>query len=439
MAQTEQQGRNLNLTEGASPRRDAESVDHMPPEDQSLSPPRMRPPGDLSFFYDLPYEQQREIEEAFTTKRREAIAERVNGRNGDKSKREIVLTNAADIVEEDVEWLWKPYVPRGFLTLLLGDEGASKTTSLARIVAQATCGELAEQDEPERVLIIGDEDSWEHQWVPKLRVAGANLRLIDFARTRDVDAQEGDPDDSIMLPDDVDTLGEKIEDFALVVIDPLESHQKGAKSAFDPQENRQLQAPLIRVAHRSGAAIVGTIHTNRDKGTSSRSRMGGSITKRQSARHVLLLGWSPDDPDEKSPKRVLIPDKSNLIGPDEKRAISLELDGESGVSWVTFGDEVEFTAKQIIEATNSAAGVETGRGGLSKTKLAEIVIEEAFAHDVTDGHTINERLTAHGVDKAARRARKNLGITVEQNHEGSGGPGALKGSRTTWDRDEPPL
>jgi hypothetical protein len=291
-----------------------------------------------------------------------------NGRNGGKPKRSIVLTNAADIVEEDVSWLWKPYVPRGFLILLMGDEGAGKTTFDSLVVARTTRGKLPGQTEPERVLIIGDEDSWAQQWKPQLRLAGANLALVDFARAK-YEGDEDDVDESIMLPDDADVLQEKIETvgFRSVVIDPLESHQKGARSAFDPLENRQLQSPLIRLAHRTGATIIGNVHTNRDKSSSGRGRMGGSFTKRQSARHVLVLGWSPDKPDEKSVHRVLAVDKSNLLGPKEKQAISLKLDGDGlGRGFMEVGDEVEFTVKQVLEATNQAAGVETRGGKVSK-------------------------------------------------------------------------
>jgi hypothetical protein len=364
--------------------------------------------------------------------------ERLNGKRA--PKRTILLTNAAEVTDENVSWFWKPYIPRAMLVALVGNEGAGKTTFECLVAGRATCGDLPDQTEPERVLIIGDEDSWSMQWKPQLRLAGADLTLIDFARAG-YEGDEDGMDDSITLPDDVGVLEEKIEGtYRLVIIDPLESHMKGAKSAFDPAENRRLQAPLVRLANRTGATIIGAVHTNRDKSTSSRARMGGSSTKRHSARHLLVLGWSPDEPDEKSSLRMLIPDKSNLIAPHEKVPIGLKLDGDGhGHGVMEVGEEAEFTVKQIFDATDRAAGVEKGTDGLSKTKLAEIVIEEAFAHDVTDGHTINKRLTARGVETAARRARKKLGIKVKQNHEGTGGPGALEGSRTTWYRDEIPL
>src|SRR5687767_4953631 len=80
-------------------------------------------------------------------------------------------------------WAWDQRVLLGYLNLLIGEEGVGKGNLVAWIAAQLTRGLLPGDllGQPSKVLIAGDEDSFDHIWVPRLKVAGADLTLIDYA------------------------------------------------------------------------------------------------------------------------------------------------------------------------------------------------------------------------------------------------------------------
>ncbi|HAG07012.1 MAG: Uncharacterized protein XD69_1288 [Clostridia bacterium 62_21] len=47
-----------------------------------------------------------------------------------------VLVRLADVKSKQVEWLWKPYLPAGKVTILEGDPGAGKTWVALAILKQ---------------------------------------------------------------------------------------------------------------------------------------------------------------------------------------------------------------------------------------------------------------------------------------------------------------
>ena len=68
----------------------------------------------------------------------------------------------------------------GYLNLLLGNEGIGKGTVLAWMIARWTRGELpgAFYGESINVGILGDEDSFDDVWTPRLHAAGAVLGCV---------------------------------------------------------------------------------------------------------------------------------------------------------------------------------------------------------------------------------------------------------------------
>ena len=44
------------------------------------------------------------------------------------------------VVLQQVQWLWEPYVPFGKLTIIQGDPGEGKTTLALRLAAACTTG-----------------------------------------------------------------------------------------------------------------------------------------------------------------------------------------------------------------------------------------------------------------------------------------------------------
>ena len=63
---------------------------------------------------------------------------------------ELKIISMDDVIAEDVEWLWYPYIPYGKLTIIHGDGGEGKTTQILRLAALLSKGEKLPCDDTER-------------------------------------------------------------------------------------------------------------------------------------------------------------------------------------------------------------------------------------------------------------------------------------------------
>ncbi len=105
-----------------------------------------------------------------------------------------------DIMERDVEWLWRDVIPLRKLTLIAGEPGVGKSLLTLDIAARvSTGGTFPAQQEPCRensVLLISSEDDADGTIKPRLRAAGAELDMIycvdgtRFNLDKDVDSLE---------------------------------------------------------------------------------------------------------------------------------------------------------------------------------------------------------------------------------------------------------
>jgi hypothetical protein len=99
------------------------------------------------------------------------------------------LLQADTIQEEEVQYLWEPYIPRKMATLLDGDPGVGKTGLACLIAASVTQGwTLPDQlGVPQRhgalpghVLMVAMEDHLAAVIIPRLKRRGADLSRITF-------------------------------------------------------------------------------------------------------------------------------------------------------------------------------------------------------------------------------------------------------------------
>jgi len=211
-----------------------------------------------------------------------------------------------------VVWAWRQRIPIGNISLLVGEEGVGKGVVLAWLIARLSRGELPGDlySEPANVLVVGDEDSFDDVWVPRLLAANADLE-----RVRDLP-----PSDVLGLLDvkrDVDHLRQIVREgeFRVVVFDALLDNLPDTTDEFKPRSVRAALRPLGRLARHEAFAALGSLHTNK-AGDSFRQKMSGSHAFNALARSGLLLAQHPDDED----RRVLARGKGNL----SKRPPALE-------------------------------------------------------------------------------------------------------------------
>lgn len=100
-----------------------------------------------------------------------------------------------DVTPEQVQWLWKPYIPLGKITVIQGDGGDGKTTTATAIAAAVSRGEplpgnsgsVAPADglHPAHVIIQNAEDGLADTIVPRLTQFGADIDRVHFIDEED--------------------------------------------------------------------------------------------------------------------------------------------------------------------------------------------------------------------------------------------------------------
>ena len=314
------------------------------------------------------------------------------------------IINLADVEPEDVDFFWKPYIPKGKLTILEGDPGLGKTFLALNLCAAATNGwPLPGQDgkpefvtEPSTVLFMTAEDGLADTIVPRLEKMGADRSKV-YCLTGWREAEEAE--EKAFTLRDIGALREALEQVkpALVVIDPLQGYL-GPVDMHRANETRPLLSGLGKLAEEYNCAVIAIRHLSKTGGGKAIYRGLGSIDFTAAARSILLVG-------EKSStgEKAMVHTKSSCAEKGVTQGFTItELDGFmwAGVSSCTAEDLLAIPEKDEKETETPA--------------LDEAV--EFFLGILGNGEKvpckeIREKWKEVGItDKTARRAREKLGI-----------------------------
>ena len=307
-------------------------------------------------------------------------------------KDSVKIIRMSDVELTPVEWLWKPYLPFGKLSVLQGNPGEGKTYFAMHLAAACTNGKLLpnmERMEPFNVIYQTAEDGLGDTVKPRLIEAGADL-------------------DRVLVIDDSEvqlTLSDEriekaiIENNArLVIIDPIQAYLGADVDMNRANEVRPIFMRLGQVAQRTGCAILLIGHLNKAAGMQSLQRGLGSIDIAAAVRSVMFIGKLKHDPT----MRILTHEKSSLAPPGASLAFSLG--DERGFRWV---GEYDITADEML------SGIEPQRK--TKTQQAKDLIctllaggKQALSED------IDKAALERGIPgRTVRDAKRELGDALK--------------------------
>ena len=307
-------------------------------------------------------------------------------------KDSVKIIRMSDVELTPVDWLWKPYLPFGKLSVLQGNPGEGKTYFAMHLAAACTNGKLLpnmERMEPFNVIYQTAEDGLGDTVKPRLIEAGADL-------------------DRVLVIDDSEvqlTLSDEriekaiIENNArLVIIDPIQAYLGADVDMNRANEVRPIFMRLGQVAQRTGCAILLIGHLNKATGMQSLQRGLGSIDIAAAVRSVMFICKLKHDPT----MRILTHEKSSLAPPGASLAFSLG--DEGGFRWV---GEYDITADEML------SGIEPRRE--TKTQQAKDLICALLAG--------GKQVLSEDIDKAAlergipgrtvRDAKRELGDALK--------------------------
>ncbi|WP_261555540.1 AAA family ATPase [Frankia tisae] len=269
--------------------------------------------------------------------------------------RQYTLIPASTIEAKSVAWMWtdagQGRLPAGSLSVAAGREGTGKSSFGLWLAAGITQGSLPgiHHGTPGGVIYLAAEDSWEHTLIPRLMVAKA-----DLGRVFRMDVIEGDDDLALSLPVDNELLEDAIasEGVRLVIIDPLLSYIGEGIDTHKSREVRKGLDPLVRIAQKTGAVILGIAHFNKGSGSDPASLITGSGAFKDVPRSVF--GFAKGSDESGNTRRVMSQVK-NSLGLAELPSLnydiaSVEVDGLDGTyARFTFTGESDVTVQDLID------------------------------------------------------------------------------------------
>ncbi|MEJ7577492.1 MAG: AAA family ATPase [Pyrinomonadaceae bacterium] len=243
----------------------------------------------------------------------------------------------ADVVPEDVSWLWYPYIAYKKLTIVEGEPSVGKSWATCAIATAVSTGlglpnELPSQ--PRNVLMMSAEDGLNDTLRPRLDSMNADVSRI-FAL-----------DGSLVF----DTAGmKKLESYivqynpALVIIDPLFAYTGGKMDIYRDNEVRTMLANLKTIAEKHDCAIIAVRHLTKQQTGKAINAGAGSIAIAAAARSVLLFGRDDEG------NSGFVQTKNNLAPFGEAVGYKIE---EEQFSWT---GESNLTASKILLSQSNIA------------------------------------------------------------------------------------
>ena len=292
-----------------------------------------------------------------------------------------------------IEWLWKPYIPFGKLTILQGNPGEGKTYFAMQLCAACTNRvQLPGMEvlEPFNVIYQTAEDGLGDTVKPRLLEAGA-----DLDRVLVIDETGEDP---LTLSDERIEKAIRQNKARLLIVDPIQAFLGAKVDMNRANEVRPIFRRLGDIAQNTGCAVMMIGHLNKAAGMQSTYRGLGSIDFTASVRSLLFIGKVKDDPN----LRVLTHEKSSLAPPGD--SLAFILGDEEGFRWI---GPYDITADEMLSGSE--------RKQETKTQEAKDLIcamlaggKEALSEDI-DRAAVKKGISPRTV----RDAKRELGAALK--------------------------
>ena len=225
-----------------------------------------------------------------------------------------------------LDWLWKPYILRGNLNIVVGDGGVGKSFFTSWLLSAISSGGKVPFNyfnfDMEKCILQNAEDDLDATILPRLIANGANTNNIGFfnEETKAFSVQQ------------LDRLESRLEKFrpAVVVLDPIQAYL-GDINMNSGIEVRGALMPLKMLAQKYNCAIILIMHLNKNTGaTKAKNRVMGSYDFVSACRSVILIETNPENPEE----RLFIPLKTNVMKDSEKNTLSYKITDSEKIEWI---------------------------------------------------------------------------------------------------------
>lgn len=206
-----------------------------------------------------------------------------------------------------IQWLAHNRIPRGNVTVNVGDEGVGKSLYWVLLVAYITTGRPFPElgiagGEPGHVVLFLAENGLADMDRPRMEAAGVNPDYVHIYCV--------DPDGSGTPPLDDFAVNDILRaDFtpSLIVADPWLDMVPSHLSVKDGQQAKRALRPWRELAVKTNAGVLLVCHTNRTDSANARDKYGATAELRKTARMTLF-----SQVDEETGHLTVGPEKTNI-------------------------------------------------------------------------------------------------------------------------------
>ena len=304
----------------------------------------------------------------------------------------------SDIKEEEVTWLYCPYVPRGKLTLCAAYPGVGKTYLLCYMAACVTTGKsffniVPFNNKPGKVIYLTAEDGIGDTIKKRMRICGANMDNVYTVTNNKTqllfDSPEIEEYMKQVRPD-------------LMIFDPFQAYIGGEVDMNAPNATNERIGHIVDLAEKYDVAVVIICHFNKNSKGDAITRVLGSTDIMGKCRSYIALGAVPGEDDMK----FMSHEKSSL----EKRGktILFEIEPDNG-GIVYLGENSltmdDYTAIRSKKRSREVPAIE-GAKQFIITNMPEGRRPAQELYNLAAADKIS--------DSALNRAKKELGIISDK-------------------------
>ena len=277
-----------------------------------------------------------------------------------------------------IEWLWKPYIVKGNINIIMGDGGLGKSYLITWLVSAISKGAKIPFSninfKKGTSILQNAEDDPDTTILPRLM-----LNDVDVSKIGAFNEEK-----EFLEVQQIKRLEDRIKEFnpEVVVLDPIQSFV-GDININSQNEVKNALKPLKQLAQKYNCAIIMIMHLNKNNSAKASQRANGSTEFITSSRSAILITENPENTSE----RLFIPIKTNLMKENEKNTLSFKINDNGIIEWLDNKGKVNadiilnsFETQDVLQSI--AKGFIIGalsKGDMLGTELKELALNNGIS------------------------------------------------------------
>ena len=320
--------------------------------------------------------------------------------------------SATGVETREINWLWKPFIAYGKVTVIQGETGVGKTSLMVKMVADYSNGlkpptqfrgRLLEQEqgEPIKTFYITTENGIEDTLVPMFDLFGGDREFLFY--------QDEDEAHFVLNGDEIREIVRQF-DAKLIVVDPWQEFLDNTAST-DNEALRAMIRDVQKAAEETGAAVVLCGNFSKSLGSDLRRGLGGSELNNTIR---ALLKVSPD-PYECPDVRTMRTSKMSFLG-KEMEPMAFQQDDDYRISYIQWQDHaVECEEKKAKKRLRGLfGGGDEEEEPKSQSDIAAEFLLEILADGPLDSNEVKRLAQERRISNYALNEGKKLAKVFTQ-------------------------